>query len=267
VSSYNETGFVHAFASDLAQMPIGSRIIIFSPFLNEASIALWGPHFKNAITRGCKIDIYTRKPSRQQAFQFETDVDELVSLLESLGARVGFDTYLPGQKPMHHKVAFLRFPSGSGISTIIWHGSMNALGHYKSGELMDRIQSDELYRCKAELLKLAALEESLDGHIIVAQIETILRKKLKANCPTHQTPMVLKFSRNSKYPSFFLSCPNWKKGQCPTTDVSVDVLNEVFESAGIHCTKEGCHAPLQAYKGKKGVYLRCTDRHFVNLGI
>ena len=262
---FNETDFLTAFAGDVARMPKDSKITIFSPFLAERAIAHWSPILRNAIERGCEINIFTRKPGTQTAFLEIAEVEALIENLRSLGASVGFDSYLPGQKLMHHKVAILEFPDQLE-QPIIWKGSMNPLGYYSSEELMDRTQSDELYGYISKILKLEKLRSALNNVEIAIALTLQLRKKLNAYCEKHNLPMDLKFGHRAKYPSFFMGCRRWKDG-CYPINVELDLLNEVLAEINVRCTQQSCNAKVEAKKGSKGVYLRCSEGHFVNLGI
>lgn len=268
VAVFNDEHFMIAFAEDLQGMPEGSRITVFSPFLNDRSVAYWGPRFRACIDRGCRVQILTRRPARQLGL-FHQDgeaVQGLVDELKSLGAAVGFDNYLQGQKPMHHKLALLEFPSGIDAEPIVWKGSMNVLGHYRSEELMDRIQSRELYDRVCDLIRLADLRARLDGQSLFAQVEGILQQELHATCQTHNQAMRLRSSRGKKRTSFFMGCPTWKDTHCDqTVNVNADSLNRALQAVDARCMSDDCDRPLEARHGRAGIYFRCTAGHFANL--
>lgn len=261
---YDDHGFVSAFARDLESVPSGSTITVFSPFLNEKSVAHWGALFRSAISRGCRVEIFTRKPSRQMSLFGADDVVPLIDELKSLGAAVGFDTYIAGQRPMHHKIALIRFAEDAE-EPIIWKGSMNTLGHYSSTELMDRTRSKVLYDCLAGLLKLGQMQAALVGSGLAEEIEAFLRDELQAVCPAHGLPMRLKFGRNAKFRSYFMGCPEWQSGCKQTIKVDVACLNKALTTLDARCLESDCDCPVEARTGRVGVYLKCADGHFVNL--
>ena len=129
VTLFTDQDCMAAFAKDLDAMPAGSTITIFSPFLNTRSVAHWGPKLRRCIERACRVEVLTRRPSRQHALLFEDEdtVQSLIDELEKLGAAVGLDNYVEGQRPMHHKLALLKFPVDSREEPIVWKGSMNLL--------------------------------------------------------------------------------------------------------------------------------------------
>lgn len=268
VMLYCAEEFMEAFGRDLAVMPPRSTLVIFTPFLSARSVARWGPHLRDCIVeRGCEVQIITRKPGKQAHFLFdgEAAIEELIKELQSLGAAVGFDRYVPGAKPMHHKLAILRFPNNKQ-EPVIWMGSMNILAHRGSEELMQRTQSAKLYDCIADLLKLNELEARLSAQQFTLQLEAALRDNLGAVCRKHGVPMVLKCAKK-KFRSYFMSCPNWRAG-CPTVNVGVDELNAALRQMGAVCTQGACGSPIEAKRGRTGVYLKCRDGgHFVNLAV
>ena len=269
VALFLDRDFMLAFAQDLQDMPAGSTITIFSPFLNGKSVAHWGPQLRNCIQRGCQVEIVTRRPSRQQAlslFEDEEAVKNLIEELERLGARVGFDNYVQGQRPMHHKLALLNFPSEHKSEPIVWKGSMNVLGHYSSEELMDRIQSREIYSRISELLKFGQLQDQLRGKDLIAQLEKSLQQQLDAVCPAHGKQMQLRSSRKGNWTSFFMACPTWRQTRCDRTlNVGIDALNAALAAIDARCTSDGCDSPIEARRGRTGIYFKCTSGHFVNL--
>lgn len=262
---FNDEGFMNGFAADIEAMPTGGTITIFSPFLNERSVAHWGPRLRAAIERGCRVEILTRKPGKQLAFQEFAQVETLINGLESIGAVVGFDNYVAGQRPMHHKLAILRFPNDDE-EPVVWKGSMNALGHYSSEELMDRTQSMGLYGCLANLLKLEQLRAALGGRSLMTEVEAFLRNDLRAICSIHGNPMQLKLARNAKYKSFFMSCPKWRDQNCRNTiNVDVDSLNKALIAVNAKCSQQECGAALEARNGRTGIYIKCSQGHFANI--
>ena len=168
---------------------------------------------------------------------------------------------------MHHKIGILRFPHNKP-EPIVWMGSMNALGHYSSDEIMQRSQSQELYDCLAQLLKLGMMEAALSGRKLATAIQDYLVRRLNAVCPNHNKKMRLKFARKTRFRSYFLSCPNWSTDGCENTcAVDIELLNEAFQSIDGQCTTEGCNGGVEARIGRGGVYLKCTEGHFVDLAL
>lgn len=267
IALFTDQDFIMAFAHDLQQMPACSTITIFSPFLNSKSVAYWGPHLRDCIQRGCCVEIFTRKLNGKKTLFFEGEdvIKNLIEELERLGAYVGFDNYMKGQRPMHHKLALLRFPPEHTIEPIVWKGSMNVLGHYSSEELMDRMQSQEIYNRVSSLLKLNQQQDRLRSMKLVAQLEKILQQRLGAVCPTHSLPMRLRCSQGrGKGTSYFMGCPAYPKCN-NTVNVDTNALNAAFKVINACCTDDGCDSPIEARRGRYSIYIKCTSGHSVNL--
>jgi len=192
---------------------------------------------------------------------FGDDVQELVTQLERLGASVVYDTFVPGMKPIHYKVAILRGLQGGPV---VWLGSMNILAHYGSHELMQRFEGPEIHDRVVDLLRADVLVGHGKAKELAKRVSAELRRGLDGHCPKHQVARVLKRSSGQKR-GYFLSCPHWREKSCSTVNVSVDDLNEALRSAGASCPQPGCGQPLSAGYGKFGVWIRCASMHYTDL--
>ena len=131
---------------------------------------------------------------------------------------------------------------------------------------MDRIQSQELYDRVTELLKFGQLQDRLRSRNLWEELGRTLQQQLHALCPIHDEVLELRSSRRGSWTSFFMGCPKWQNTKCATTrNVEVSDLNAALAAIGACCTTDGCDSPVEAHRGRTGVYFRCTSGHFINL--
>ncbi len=265
---FDQETFLEAFISDLCQLPPGSRITIFRPFLSGESFARCKSHFCTLLKNGCSIELFTRDRSAQNRGRPLDAVDSMIDELERLGAKVGIDSYLRGQRFEHHKLAFLEYPQESDRRSepVIWIDSKRILGHRSGWETMLRIQSRNVYSVFASIIGLEDRRKHVPVHVLISKLENTLQRQLQAICPVHKLHMKLRFSVRSSKKSFFMCCPTWSKSRCDQKmNVSVEELNKALEFIRATCLEPGCDAPLDARRGREGIYIRCSEGHYVPL--
>lgn len=136
---YNETTFYPTFMRDLKHCR--KEVIIESPYMTTARVAMLVPVLKKLVRRGVKVTINTRFPGHH---------DELLRIqawmatksFKQIGVRVMFfyDYH-------HRKIAVLD-------GKILYEGSLNILSQCHSSEVMRRIESAQLTKQMISFLRL-----------------------------------------------------------------------------------------------------------------
>jgi phosphatidylserine/phosphatidylglycerophosphate/cardiolipin synthase-like enzyme len=136
---FDERTFYSAFIKDLKQCQ--REVIIESPYMTTARLAILLPVLRKLVKRGVKVRINTRYPGhhdellRIQAWMATKD-------LKKAGIKVKFfNDY------NHRKIAVLD-------DRILWEGSLNILSQNHSREVMRRIESEQLANQMVCFLKL-----------------------------------------------------------------------------------------------------------------
>lgn len=136
---YDDRTFYKAFINDLRHCK--REVIIESPYMTTARVAMVSPILKKLVKKGVKVKINTRFPGHH---------DELLRIqawmatkeLKKIGVKVKFfNDY------HHRKIAILD-------GHILWEGSLNVLSQSHSREIMRRIESEQLAKQMVCFLKL-----------------------------------------------------------------------------------------------------------------
>ena len=113
-----------------------SRLVIFSPFITEARLAMLEPHLRAAVERGVRVFVVTKTRDEHDAgYRF---VEEA---LRTWGAVVIH------KKGMHEKLVFVD-------DRVIWSGSLNPLSFRDTQEIMTRWDSPRVFKEFATTLRL-----------------------------------------------------------------------------------------------------------------
>ncbi len=136
---FDEMGFYKAFVSDLLRCK--EEAIIESPFVSTSRMEFLRPVFTKLINKGVKIHIITRDPIEYDESNRHFATNEILSYKE-MGVNI---ILLNGHH--HRKLAILD-------QAILWEGSLNILSHYRSKEIMRRIEGKKTAKEMIDFLDL-----------------------------------------------------------------------------------------------------------------
>ena len=125
------------------------RVVIYSPFLTSARIETLQVHFRAAFERGVTLYVVTKPPHERKKSEVQA-CREAEALLREMGVK------LIHKEGMHEKLIFLD-------NGILWSGSLNALSHSRTQEVMERRASDSVVADYSKTLRLAELLAAFEG--------------------------------------------------------------------------------------------------------
>ena len=196
-----EESFNEYFMSDICSFK--QRLIVYSPFMTEARLALLLPAFVDAINKGKQIIVVTKALSDRGRIEL-TQYQKCEQELQDIGVKVLH------KKGMHEKLIFVD-------SDAVWIGSLNALSFTGlTGEVMQR-HADK---------KLAAEYEKLFD---IPHICEVVKNIDEQKCPICQGEMLLKESDEGGI--------YW---QCVNGDYSRNALQQYPHDGVLRCK---CGAP------------------------
>lgn len=235
LSFFNESTFYPAFRADMRRAR--NRLVIYSPFIHSNRLSDLMGDLRNAVDRGIKVYVVTRKVSRENR-QLQTLIGEL--------ADVGVEVIQVDK--LHEKLAFID-------EDVAWAGSLNILSHQSSTEHMMRFTNKQLVstlmQCVGtpDLLRIQS-RMKLRNERLVALSEVLSRRMAQPRCPDCGGPTELRLGR---YGPFYSCSARNCRG---TVNIPETLLAAAVAELGLVCPD--CRSGRVVMKrGKRGRFLAC----------
>jgi DNA-directed RNA polymerase subunit M/transcription elongation factor TFIIS len=202
-----------------------------SPFITISRLSTYIDLLREQVDKGVNIEIVTR-PAYQQGSADQNEIKNIFNYLEKIGVKLTI------RKHMHQKVIVLD-------GRLVWFGSLNALSHKNTQELMLRLENPDFSKQLMEECSLYAPNDknavrspAIDSH----KIASILCSKCGNN---------MKVVPKGRFGPFY-KCEHCNS----TANIKREDLKKALVAEAIVCPE--CGRFLELRWGQRGMFLGCS---------
>ncbi|GAF82236.1 unnamed protein product, partial [marine sediment metagenome] len=206
-------------------------IIIMSPFITKSRLSTYVDLLRAKTEKGINLELVTRPP-HQQGTADQSEIKEMLSYLEQIGAKV------IKRSSMHQKVIVID-------GRLVWFGSLNALSHKNTQELMFRLENEDFTKQVMEECGLQTPGEAGDS-LSPAIDPSKIPPRLCSSCG-HK----MKVMPRGRFGPFY------KCEKCNSTaNVNREDLKQALVPEAKICPK--CGREMEIRWGRRGMFLGCA---------
>ena len=228
-SFWTEDDFHSGLRYDLENS--GRYIIIMSPFITKSRLSTYVDLLRAKVEKGINLELVTRPPHQQGAAD-HSEIQKMLSYLEHIGAKV------VQRSSMHQKVIVID-------GRLVWFGSLNALSHKNTQELMFRLENEDFTKQVMEECGLQTPGEA-DDSLSPAIDPSKIPQRLCSSCG-HK----MKVMPRGRFGPFY------KCEKCNSTaNVNREDLKQALVPEAKICPK--CGREMEIRWGRRGIFLGCA---------